>query len=160
MKTRALLVLIVLFFSITSWGTSRYRPGSEEACTKDQLVGFVKEAAGFARIYGKREALREFKNSKGLFSRGELYIYAYDFRGKVISHGENPSLVGKNLLKLKDPNGVFIIQEMIKRLKRQGKGWLEFYWFHPISKKIMKKIGYFERINGSWWLGSGFYEAE
>lgn len=160
MKTRAVLILIVLFFSITGWGTTRYRPGSEECCTRDQLVCFVKEAAAFARIYGKREALREFKTSTGLFHRGELYIYAYDFRGRVLSHGENPSLVGKNLWNLKDPNGVRIIQEMIKRLKRKGKGWLEFYWFHPISKKIMKKVGYFERINGSWWLGSGYYVIE
>ncbi len=160
MKTRALLILIVLFFSVTGWGNGRYRPDSEETCTKDQLVGFVKEAVAFAKIYGKREALREFKSSNGLFLRGELYIYAYDFKGKVISHGENPSLVGKNLWNLKDPNGVLIIQEMIKRINRQGKGWLEFYWFHPISKKIQKKVGYFERINTAWWIGSGYYVVD
>lgn len=151
---------MVLLVAVSGWGTSRYRPGSDECCTRDQLVCFVKEAVSFAKIYGKREALKEFKDSNGLFHRGELYIYAYDLKGRVISHGENPSLVGKNLWNLKDPNGVFIIQKMIRKVKARGKGWLHFYWFHPISKKIMKKVGYFERVDRNWWLGSGYYPPD
>ncbi len=157
MKKRSLTLIMILSLTVTGWGITRYRVGQEEFCTREQLVCFVKEAVSFAKIYGKREAFREFKYKKGLYHRGELYIYAYDYKGHVVSHGENPSLIGKNLWNLKDPNGVLIIQEMVKKVRLRGKGWLEFYWFHPITRKITKKVGYFERVDGSWWLGSGYY---
>ena len=51
------------------------------------MVNFVKEAVAFAKIYGKQDALMEYKDKHGLFVRGELYIYAYDLNCKVLSHG-------------------------------------------------------------------------
>jgi len=60
---------------------------------------------------------------------------------------------------LKDPNGKLIIVEMIKKVRRDGRGWLKFYWFHPITKKITPKLGYFEKVNTGWWLGSGIYQV-
>ncbi len=153
-KIFSIILLIILGTSI---GYSRYNPKYDRKITEEDLQNFVKEAVAYAKIYGKQDACNEFKDKDGLFNRGELYIYAYDFNGICLSHGSNPNLIGKDLSQLKDPNGIRIIYEMIKILQRDGAGWLKFYWFHPINKRITPKLGYFEKVDSTWWLGSGIY---
>lgn len=123
---------------------------------KADVVSFVKEAVEYAKANGKEKALAEFSDPAGRFNRGELYIYAYDFDGNVIAHGGNPSLVGKNLLSMKDPNGVMVIQELVKRAK-DGSGWLDYMWEYPPTGRIEPKSGYVEKVDDTWWLGSGLY---
>ena len=81
--------------------------------TKDDLVAFVNEAVDYVHQVGKEKALAEFMNKDGKFFRGELYIYAYDFEGNVLAHGAKPQLVGKNLLCLRDANGLAVIEELV-----------------------------------------------
>jgi len=157
---RKIVVFLFLFLFLLNSGFARYNPKKDDHITKDQLRGFVREAVAFAKIYGKKIAIKEYKNKKGLFNRGELYIYAYDLKCRVLSHGSNPGLIGKDLSMLEDPNGTKIIKEMVKQIKLKGKGWLRFYWFHPVTKRITPKLGYFERVDSGWWLGSGIYLDE
>ena len=105
------------------------------------------------------QALKEFMNPQGEFFRGELYIFAYDFDGNVISHGAKPALVGKNLLRLKDAKGLSVIEEL-RNIAGGGQGWLRYYWDNPVEKKVMPKMGYVVKVDDSWWLGSGMYEEE
>ena len=149
------LMLVILLFSNAAY--ARYNPKYDRYVTKEDMMNFVKEAVAFAHIYGKKTALREFMDKDSLFKRGELYIYAYDLDCVVLSHGDNPSLVGKNLTLLKDTKGTAIIKEMVDKVKKDGKGWLKYYWFHPVTKMITPKLGYFEKIDNDWWLGSGIY---
>jgi cytochrome c len=153
-KIFSILFIIIIFGTD---GISRYNPKYDKTVTEQDMVNFVKEAISFAKIYGKKEALEEFKDKDGLFNRGELYIYAYDMDCVVLSHGSNSNLIGKNISMLKDPKGMLILQEMIKKIKSEGKGFLKFYWFHPITKRIEQKYGYFEKVDSDWWLGSGIY---
>jgi len=128
--------------------------------TKAEVVAFVKSAVIYAKKNGKDKALKEFMNKKGQFIKGELYIYAYDFKGTVISHGGQPDLVGKNLIGMKDKNGVMVIQELIK-LADKGSGWLEYSWPNPVhNNAIETKLGYVEKVDDTWWLGSGMYEGK
>ena len=130
---------------------------ADKAPTKDDLVAFVHEAAAYAKQNGKEKALAEFMNKDGKFFRGELYIFAYDFNGNVLSHGAKPALVGKNLLPLRDANGLPVIQELIK-VAQGGEGFLKYNWDNPVAKKVMPKLGYAMKIDDNWWLGSGIYE--
>ncbi len=152
------ILTVVLF--CTGSVQARYNPNYDRYITREDLVGFVKEAVYFAKIYGKKAALKEYKDKQGLFVRGELYIYAYDLNSKVLSHGSNPGLIGKDLSLLEDTQGTKIIQVMVEKIKFKGKGWLKFYWFHPITKRITPKLGYFEKVGEDWWIGSGIYLAE
>ena len=54
------------------------------------LVSFVEEAVAYAHANGRDRALKEFSNKTGSFVRGDLYIYAYDFRGTNIAHPFKP----------------------------------------------------------------------
>ena len=45
---------------------------------------------------GKTAALSAFNDPKGEFIDGELYIFAYDMNGTVLSLPYQPDLVGEN----------------------------------------------------------------
>lgn len=146
-----LLVLVVSLLSSNLMAADYANP------TKEDLVAFVNEAVDYVHKEGKEKALAEFMNKDGKFFRGELYIYAYDFDGNVLAHGAKPQLVGKNLLRLRDANGLAVIEELIK-VAKGGQGFLKFYWDNPVEKKVMPKLGYSVKIDDTWWLGSGIYE--
>jgi cytochrome c len=125
--------------------------------TRQQVVDFVNEAIRYAREKGRADAVAEFNNPKGKFVRGELYIYAYDWNGVALANGGNPALAGKNLIDMTDPNGVKVIQELIK-VARTGGGWVSYSWPYPKTTINEPKLGYADRVDDTWWLGSGMYE--
>ena len=64
-----------------------------------------------ARLGVAWEILRQLRfNDSG--STG--YFFAYDTRGVNVMHGVNQSLEGKNLWDFQDPNGTFLIRELVK----------------------------------------------
>lgn len=127
--------------------------------SRKNVEAFVKQAAEYAKTHGKENALKEFNNPQGKFTRGELYIFAYDFEGTVLALGSKPAMAGNNLIRMKDPNGVEIIVELIKAA-RQGGGWVKYAWENPVKKKVLPKHSFVVKMDDSWWLGSGLYESE
>ena len=117
------------------------------------------KAVAYANKNGKAAALAAFTAPGGEFHDGQLYIYAYDFNGTVIAHGGDSKLVGKNLIGMKDPNGLPVIQELVRRAKT-GRGWLVYTWPNPANgNKQEPKLGYVVKVDDTWFLGSGTYGA-
>ncbi len=127
--------------------------------TKADVQAFVEKAAAYAKANGKDAALAAFTASGGDFHQGQLYIFAYDFTGTVIAHGGDPTLVGKNLITMKDPNGIMVIEELV-RLASAGSGWLYYTWPNPAHANTQEpKLGYVVKVDDGWFVGSGTYGA-
>lgn len=122
---------------------------------KVELVSFVKEAVEFTKANGFEKACAEF-NDGTKFKRGEYYMFAYDFNGVVICHGAKKELIGKNLLNFKDVKGTELIKDFIREVKA-GNGFVKYYWDHPESKSVKRKLGYAEAVSEKYWVGSGIY---
>jgi signal transduction histidine kinase len=149
----ALVVLLILPALLSGCGdkTSTGDP------TKEDVKAFVEKAVEYAKKNGKDAALKAFTAAGGEFHQGQLYIYAYDFKGTVIAHGGDATLVGKNLIDMKDPNGVEVIKELVK-LAQSGSGWLYYTWPNPQHNNAQEpKLGYVEKVDDTWFLGSGTY---
>jgi polar amino acid transport system substrate-binding protein len=130
---------------------------STTSATLADVQVFVKDAVAYAKRVGKAQALETFTAAGGDFHKGELYIYAYDYKGDVIAHGGDPSLVGKNLWTMTDPNGVKVIQRLTG-LASSGGGWLYFTWPNPATGEAQAaKLGYVLPVDKGWFLGSGTY---
>ena len=130
---------------------------STTAATQADVQAFVEKAVAYARTNGKDAALAAFTAPGGEFHQGQLYIYAYDFKGTVIAHGGDPTLVGKDLIGMKDPNGVPVIKDLV-RLAKQGSGWLYYAWPNPAhGGRQEPKLGYVMKVSDGWFLGSGTY---
>ena len=150
-KTIAALSLSMLVLPALSYAADK---GS-----KDEAVSMVKQAAALIKSAGKDKAFAAISdtNNKAFHDR-DLYVYVYDLNGVAVAHGNNPRMVGKNLIDLKDGDGKPMIKNMIDIAKSPaGKGWVEFKWPNPVTKVVEQKAGYVERVDDLM-VGSGIYK--
>ena len=118
----------------------------------------------------------EYKKHKDTLSKEELeariksiisasrfgktgYFFAYNTDGLTKVHPIKPSLEGKNLISLKDKDGVFIIKDLIKAgTSKENAGFIEYKWPKPGFEEHQLKVSYvrmFKPLN--WIIGTGSY---
>jgi len=125
--------------------------------SNETLVAFVKEAVAYAKTHDKNVTLAAFSDRNGSFVRGELYLYAYDFDGITLAHPFNPEKIGTSRLAEPDARGTLFITNL-RNAARTGSGFVEFSYINPAhNSTVEKKLGYVEKVNDDWWLGSGIY---
>jgi cytochrome c len=125
--------------------------------SKDEAVAMVKKAVALVKSDGKEKAFAAFADpANTAFHDRDLYIYVYDFNGVALAHGNNPKMVGKSLIGLKDNEGKLMIKEMIDVAKTKGSGWVDFKWPNPVTKTVELKSGYVEKVD-DFLIGSGAY---
>ena len=86
------------------------------------------------------------------------YFWINDTAPKMVMHPMKPALDGKDLSEFKDPNGVYLFNEMAKVAKQKGKGIVEYSWAKPGFDKPQPKVSYvriFKPFN--WVIGTGAY---
>lgn len=127
--------------------------------TREDAVAFVRKATDYIRVNGKDKAIAAFNNPQGPFIDRELYIVVVDLNGVVLASGANPKLAGKALLDIKDVNGKAFVREQVELAKSRGKGWVEFSWVHPVSKKLEPRSTYLERVD-DYFVLSGVFNAK
>lgn len=127
------------------------------ADAKADAEGMVKKAIAFAKAQGDAKALAEISRPKGMFTKGSLYVFVYDLNGKVVAHGQSPSMVGMDMLDAKDPDGVPYVQNRIALVKAHGSGWQDYKFSNPVTRKIEAKTAYVELYKGLI-FGCGVYK--
>ena len=104
-------------------------------------------ASAYIATAGEAKALAGFTRRDSGFVDGALFVFCYDRLGVVVAHGENASLVGRNLLHLKDFDGREPVALAVKIGFDAGRGWIGFKWPNPATKKIERKVAYMIRTN-------------
>lgn len=115
--------------------------------TKDAAKDWVNNAKSFYRASGKRIALAEFTNPNGMFTQDEMYIYVLNSKGTMLAHGINEKFVGEDFSELMDSDGKKFIREIVDTAMKDGSGWVEYKWYHPVTKKWLPKIAYCEKVD-------------
>ena len=135
-KTIALLTVIGLFsFAVLSYGADR-----------DDAKALVKRAAAYVKYQGKEKALAEISTPKGMFDKGELYVFAYDLQGVMLAHPKNPALIGQNLIAIPDTEGKLFRKEIVEKAKSQGSGWVDYVYLNPETNRQEHKTTYFQKV--------------
>jgi hypothetical protein len=127
------------------------------ASTPEEAKAFSERAAAYIKLVGEERAFADFTRPDAGFVDGELYVFCYDKDGVNKAHGANPAFVGKNLIHIKDPDGKEPNFEIVKIGFEQGKGWVDFKWPNPVTKKIQQKSAYVIRTNDVV-CGTGYYK--
>jgi methyl-accepting chemotaxis protein len=85
------------------------------------------------------------------------YIFATDTSGLTVMHGAKPALEGKNLWDTQDPNGTYLIRELVK-VARSGGGYVPYDWQNSDTGKVAPKLGYAIMLP-KWniMMGTGFW---
>ena len=115
--------------------------------SRDDAKHWVEQAKSFYKASGKRIALAEFTNPNGQFVKDEMYIYVLNPRGTMLAHGVNERFVGEEFLGLTDSDGKFFIREIVDTANSKGSGWVEYKWFHPVTKQWLPKTAYCEKVD-------------
>lgn len=98
--------------------------------------------------------IHRYNNDKG-------YYFVNDFDSKSVIHPTKPSVEGESFREVKDLNGIYYANEMVKLCKRDGSGIIRYRWENPQTKQVEDKIAYvfhFEPFH--WVVGTGYYYSE
>ena len=104
-----------------------------------------------------RKALKELIRNVRFFEDNSGYIFVYEYDGTNVLFPLKPQLEGKNLNHLKDKNGVYLIQDLIKAAKKGG-GIVSYLWPKKKDAEPQLKFSYalsFEPYG--WMMGAGVY---
>ena len=119
---------------------------AQEKATAGEAEAMVKKAVGFIAANGPEKAYAEIGDKKGQFTDRDLYIVVYGLDGKVLAHGANAKLVGKDLLDAQDVDGVYYVKERVEAAKAKPSFWQDYKFTNPMTKKIEPKRMYCERV--------------
>jgi hypothetical protein len=136
-------------------GNSHKTPAS----TVQDLITSVEDAVVYSQRVGKEAAIKEFSDKNGSFTRGEQYIWAYDFEGINLAHPYHPEYKGQNKLSLTDDTGVRMIEAMMDAA-RNGSGFVSYQFTNPVTGTTEQKLAYVKRVDDTWWLASGIYGSD
>ena len=114
-KMLMVLLTLVLGIAMTQAQGKRGTPAQAEA--------MVKKVVDFIKANSKEKAYEAVNDVKGKFVDGDLYVAVYDLTGKCLAHGNNPKMIGKDLIDMKDADGKLFVKERVDLAKSKGSGW-------------------------------------
>jgi cytochrome c len=129
--------------------------------TQQDAINLVNKAEAYLKANGDAKAYAEFNKKDGPFTdqSKDLYVFVFDMTGKCLSHGANPALIGRDLSGLKDSDGKFFIKEFpVKAKSPEGKGWIDYNWSNPTTKKIEPKSTFVKKFDDNRLIGCGIYK--
>ncbi len=116
----------------------------EHEATRD-LVAFVGRAAELVAAEGAA-ACDAFKQEGSEWRDGERYVFLLDKEGNAVCH-PNPSLQGRNLSEVRDPDGKPIMKLILRQLERgAGDGWVHYLWPRPGKSMLTWKSTYVREV--------------
>jgi signal transduction histidine kinase len=151
---KLIAMMIGVGFLVLTAGTIT---SAAEFGTAAEAEALVKKAVQLIKAEGKEKAFAEISNPKGKFVDRDLYIFVYDMDGKCVAHGFNQKMIGKELIEIKDSDGKLYVKERVEIAKTKGKGWQDYKFTDPITKKIEPKSAYVERLENLI-VGCGVYK--
>lgn len=138
---------------------SAFSLGTREYGTAEEAQALVKRAIEFAKVHGTQAMLDDVnKLSSGQFHDRDLYLFIMDLNtANWVAHGNNPRALGVGADTRDVVDGRYFVREMAELMKREGSGWLEYNWQHPVTNEHQRKATYLERI-GPYGVGCGIYK--
>jgi len=150
--TRHMMTAAIAFLIGTALATAG------EFATKDEAIAMVKKAAATIKEQGAEKAYAEFDAKGGKFTDRDLYVVVYGLDGKVLAHGANQKLVGKDLIDAQDVDGKYFVKERTELARKQASFWQDYKFVNPTTKKIEPKQMYCERV-GETAVCAGVYKS-
>lgn len=113
--------------------------------TAEEAKALVAKAVAHIERVGPEKAYRDFTDKAPGFVDRDLYVIVYDVSGRVLAHGQNPKMVGKDNLDLQDADGKAYIRERVEMSRTKSVFWQDYKWTDPITKKLLQKSTYTQR---------------
>ena len=128
--------------------------------TDKEAIAMVEKAVAHIKKVGKDKAFADFNNKSGAFTDRDLYVVVYDMKGKVLAHGANDKMIGRDVIELRDTDGKYFVKERVEMMSKgpAAKGWQDYKFMNPVSKQIEPKQMYLQR-HEDMIIGCGIYKS-
>jgi hypothetical protein len=139
-------------------GSGAYNMQMDETLIED----VVERAAVLVEKQG-RAAFDRLRDKSGPFVFMDIYVFVTAPDGRELENAGFPSLEGHNLLDFKDLKGKSLVREEIDIAMKQGRGWVDAYWYAPGRNTEALKRTYVRKVvsgGETFIVGSGFYLKE
>lgn len=134
----ALLSLFAALLSVSSYA-------KEEFASKKEAEAMVVKTVADLKA-NRAKTLEEITAKNSRYVDRDLYAVVYDMSGKVLAHGANNKMVGKDLIDMKDPDGKEFVKERVALAKSRGKFWQDYKFTDPVTRKLLPKEAYCEKV--------------
>jgi len=133
---------------------------AEDHGTAAQAQAMVAKAIAAIKKEGREKAFAQIDDRKGPFVDRDLYVVVYDMKGKVLAHGSNAKMIGKELIDLRDNDGKYFVKERVEMMSKgpDAKGWQDYKFMNPVSRAIEPKSMYLQRYEDLI-VGCGIYKG-
>ncbi len=89
---------------------------------------------------------------------GDNYLWINDTDHTMIMHPTKPSLNGKKIDGIKDPNGKYLFKDAVAVCRDKGAGYVNYMWPKPGYDDPVPKISYVKLVpSWNWIVGTGVY---
>jgi cytochrome c len=140
---------IALLLAVLLAPAPRPEPAKGEFGTREEAEAMVGRAVAHIKEVGAKKAYQDFTDPAPAFVDRDLYVVVYGLDGAVLAHGQKASLVGQNLLNLRDPGGKPWVKERVERAKKNDRFWHDYKFLDPITKRSLDKSSYCERVEST-----------
>ncbi|KXS33755.1 MAG: histidine kinase [Candidatus Gallionella acididurans] len=140
-NTIVLVSILAVCFSASAFAQEKF------ATKKEAEAMVVKTVAALKANQAK--TLEEITAKDPKYIDRDLYAVVYDMSGKVLAHGANSKMVGKDLIDLKDPDGKEFVKERVELANSKGKFWQEYKFTDPETRRMLPKEAYCEKAGNA-----------
>ncbi len=128
--------------------------------TKEEATAMVDKAIAHIKKVGREKAFADFSSKKEPWVDRDLYVVVYDMKGKVLAHGANEKMIGKDVIDLRDNDGKYFVKERVEMMSKgpDAKGWQDYKFMNPVSRAIEPKQMYLRRFEDVI-VGCGVYKS-
>lgn len=149
---KLMIVALVMVFGLCVTGNVFAETDAEKKC-KSLCEAAAKDIKADAKA-----AVAEISKKDGKFVDGTIYVFMLDMDGNMLAHPMKASLIGKNLIDLKDKSGKTFFKDFIELAKSKGSGWVDYMWPKPGEEKPSKKSSYILKVDDKTLVGAGIYK--
>ena len=128
--------------------------------TAAEAQAMVAKAIAHIKKVGRDKAFADFDNQKGPFVDRDLYVVVYDMKGKVLAHGANEKMIGKDVIDLRDNDGKYFVKERVELMSKgpDAKAWQDYKFLNPVTRQIEPKSMFLQRYEDLI-VGCGIYKG-
>ena len=117
-----------------------------ERATKQEAMAMVHKGVAYIKKHGTAAGYAEITKKANMFHDRDLYLVVYGLDGIVRAHGQNPKMVGKNLIALRDVDGKPFVKERVELGKTHETFWQDYKFTDPKTRRILPKEMFCERL--------------
>jgi methyl-accepting chemotaxis protein len=132
---------------------------TDHAELRERASALVRRGIGHLAEHGPEKAFADFSDPRGRFVEGALYLTVLDMNCVVRANGFNPAIVGRDDSEVTDSDGRRFAAEFVQVALTRGRGWVDYKYANPETRRIEAKSTYVERA-GDYVVACGLYRGE